>query len=321
MLLKYLTIFIIIMGFGILYERYNKKYDLQGQGRKTELIEKYLLNNDTIFKKKPILWIHNEKEINNRNWTSFGSRSTEDLNQPYIILCLKSIINHCGNSFNICLIDDDSFEKLLPNWTIKLSKLPEPIKSHFRILAMIKILYYYGGMTLPNSTIVLKDLIEMYNENISNAGFFTLEGTNKSNSAFDLKFLTDVKFLGCEKNSPIMKNFMHYLERLMSNDPTNEIDFLGLINRWLHNKSNKFNIISGKEVGVKTKKNNIVRIEQLLSKSYINFDKNVLKAIYIPKEDILKRTKFMWFSRMSEKQIIESDLIISKYFVLSQIPM
>ena len=114
---------------------------------------------------------------------------------------------------------------------------------------------------------------------------------------------------------------MHYLERLMSNDPTNEIDFLGLINRWLHNKSNKFNIISGKEVGVKTKKNNIVRIEQLLSKSYINFDKNVLKAIYIPKEDILKRTKFMWFSRMSEKQIIESDLIISKYFVLSQIPM
>ena len=45
----------------------------------------------------------------------FGSRLTEDLNRPYLYLCMKSMIDKCGGDFNICLVDDDTFGKILPD--------------------------------------------------------------------------------------------------------------------------------------------------------------------------------------------------------------
>ena len=49
----------------------------------------------------------------------FHSRNTNNLNQPYLHLTIQSIIDHCSNDFHICLIDDDSFSKLIPEWDIK----------------------------------------------------------------------------------------------------------------------------------------------------------------------------------------------------------
>ena len=75
----------------------------------------YLLDDDTLGKsKKPILWIHVPYEYNSRNWLSFGSRSAFDLNQPYLYLTVKTIIKNCDESFKIVMIDDGSFEKLIP---------------------------------------------------------------------------------------------------------------------------------------------------------------------------------------------------------------
>ena len=80
------------------------------------------------------------------------------LNQPYLQLCVESIINCCGKSFHICLIDDNSFSKLIPDWKIDFDKIANPVKTHMRTLAMSRVLYYYGGLLIPNSTLVLKDL-------------------------------------------------------------------------------------------------------------------------------------------------------------------
>ena len=105
------------------------------------MIQEYLLNGQSVNSQKPILWIHNAYKINARNWESFKSRNTKDLNQPYLYLCIKSIIKHCANSFNVVLIDDNSFRKLLPDWKIKLNQLAEPMKSNCRVLGMVKLLY------------------------------------------------------------------------------------------------------------------------------------------------------------------------------------
>ena len=80
--------------------------------------------------------------------------------QPYKELCVESIVKHCGDSFQICLIDDSSFGKILNDWTICMDGLAEPIKDRVRTLALSKILYTYGGMLVPNSTIAMKDLKE-----------------------------------------------------------------------------------------------------------------------------------------------------------------
>lgn len=123
------------------------------------MIKNYLLNESPLYGyNRPKLWIHSKYEINSRKWKDFYSRNTTDLNQDYIHLTIKTIINHCGEDFNICLIDDDSFGKLLPNWDVDLMNMAEPRKSNYRAMGMAQLIYVYGGMTLPNSFVCLKNL-------------------------------------------------------------------------------------------------------------------------------------------------------------------
>ena len=76
---------------------------------KYDLIKKYLLNSNENLGGKPILWVHTTHNINARHWLNFGSRNTLQLNQPYILSCIETIVRHCSDSFHICLIDDSSF--------------------------------------------------------------------------------------------------------------------------------------------------------------------------------------------------------------------
>ena len=47
--------------------KYSHKYDLKGEKRHETLIQQYLLNDDTEFSEKPILWIHVDHEISRNN--------------------------------------------------------------------------------------------------------------------------------------------------------------------------------------------------------------------------------------------------------------
>ena len=113
-MIRYISILIILTVLGVLYEKYKLKFMPDEELQKYDLIKKYLLNGDEDLGGKPILWIHSTHEINARNWPNFFSRNTTNLNQPYILSCLETIVKNCGESFNICLIDDSSFLKLLP---------------------------------------------------------------------------------------------------------------------------------------------------------------------------------------------------------------
>ena len=157
---NYIILFIILISLGILYQKYLDKlssitpFDDYGE------IKKYLLKDKTLDKsKKPILWIYIPHEYNSRNWLSFGSRSSNELNQPYLYLTVKSIIKNCDESFKIVLIDDGSFNKLIPNWNINISLLSDPMKCYVRQLAMAKLIYAYGGLNVPISFLCFKDLI------------------------------------------------------------------------------------------------------------------------------------------------------------------
>ena len=174
-IIRYVAIFLILTTLGMLYDRYKKKYDPDDELSKYHLVQKYLLNEDTILTGKPILWVHTDHGVNARKWEDFGSRNTEKLNQKYIELCIETIIKHCSQSFNVCLINDETFAKLIPSWNLDLDKLSNPVKSHMRSLGILKLLYYYGGMVIPNSMIVMKDLKPLYDNTINSKGCFVGE--------------------------------------------------------------------------------------------------------------------------------------------------
>lgn len=313
---KYIFTLVILVASGILYDKYKIKNKIDDDVENYELIKKYLLNDSSLANaKKPILWIHIDYADNARHWYSFGSRSSNDLNQPYLYLSIQSIINHCSNSFNIVLIDDNTFNKILPGWHHDMNKLPNPIKCHFRELALSRMLYNYGGMIVPPSFICMKNLIDLYYDGIENTGMFVGEFANKNiTSQYGVSnFYTSTKLMGCNKGNETMIELNKQIEILVSSDYTNEMEFQAKINS-LCNKfviENKANIIRSCDLGIKTSRGELVVIDDLLGNTFIDFKKK-LYGVYIPADEILKRTKFEWFARMSIPQVLESDTIIGK---------
>ena len=79
----------ILLTIGVFYRRYDDKLVKESRERNDDAIREYLLTDpDTlgaVSVTRPILWMPVVYKYNSRNWSSFGSRSSYDLNQPYIL--------------------------------------------------------------------------------------------------------------------------------------------------------------------------------------------------------------------------------------------
>ena len=312
---NYILLFLVLIVIGMLYKRYTDKQMREENLDNIQTIKKYLLDDTTLGKsKKPILWIHVPYEYNSRNWLSFGSRSSFELNQPYLYLTVKSIIEKCDNSFHICLIDDKSFMKLLPNWNVNLTSISHPIKKYMIELAMTKLLYEYGGMRVPISFVCMKNLIDIS----QNDKPFICEFVNRNISSTYTDFYPCIEFMGSPKGNPIIKDLINYIEIEISQDYTDEINFLGSFDTWCKKQTekNNINIIDGQLIGTKTTQNQQILIDNLLSNNYIDLNKNTY-GIYIPQKELMSRNHYNWFLRMSPKQVLEGNMILSKYILLS----
>ena len=176
--------YLLMLGIIIFASYIGKKYTkyIEGDENKNEykLIQEYLLNDSPLYGyNKPKLWIHTKYEYNARKWKSFQSRSSYELNQPYIHLTIKSIVLHCADDFNVCLIDDDTFSKLIPSWSINMQSIAEPLKTRYRDYGIAQLLYYYGGMVVPNTFICRRNLKDLWIEGTEEGKPFICEYQNK----------------------------------------------------------------------------------------------------------------------------------------------
>lgn len=316
--------FFYIFGFSLIfitsYIANKFKKQLDDKEDEYELIKKYLLNDSPLYGyNKPKIWIHTKYDLNARKWKSFYSRNSTDLNQPYIHLTVKSIINHCGEDFNVCLIDDDTFSRLIPSWNYDLNLIAEPMKSRVRTMGLCQLIYYYGGMVVPNSFLCLKNLKSLYTEGTKDNKPFVCESVNHSSYLFKEKtkkiFIPDLKMFGSLKNNDLIKNMIEILKQTFSeHHVSNEIEFLGNIQYWCSEnvKLNKMNLIDGYSIGIKNAKNNPILIDDLLGEQYLDIS-NDIYGILIPENEILERTKYKWFAVMNGEQILNTDMIIAKY--------
>jgi hypothetical protein len=319
---NYIILFVILISLGILYQKYLEKQSRTASFDDYGEIKKYLLKDKTLDKsKKPILWIHIPHEYNSRNWLSFGSRSSDELNQPYLYLTVKSIIKNCDESFKIVLVDDGSFEKLVPGWNIDMTLLSSPMKCYVRQLALAKLIYNYGGINVPISLLCFRDLLGLYNKGTNDDSMFVCENYDLNITSTNKLFYPSACFMGARKENESVKEFIHFMERTISDDFTAETKFLGLFDKWCNDKivKGKMRLISGTDVGVRTIDDEPVTIETLLGEDYINFYAKAY-GIWIPDKMILKRRHYEWFARMSPPQIFESQFILAKYFVLALAP-
>jgi hypothetical protein len=314
-MIKYIGSLFALIIMSVIYEKYKKKETFDDESKQYELVRKYLLNHSSLAQsKKPILWIHMNYEINARSWSSFGSRNNDHLNQPYIFLTIKSIIDKCGKDFNICIMDDSTFGKILPGWTIDLHMTADPIRGKLRELALARVLHSYGGIIVPRSFICLQSLISLYD----NGCMFVGDFNDRNITSVQTQFFPSSKIMGCEKNCPIMAEYIQHMEYLNSTDFTEESNFTCESGKWFYDKilQNQVKIISADKLGMKTINGKPITVEMLINDSFIDISQDAV-GVYIPEDEILKRTNYQWFARLSTVQVLDSNTNVGKLLLVS----
>lgn len=307
----YVNYFIIMSAFvGATYLYHKHKYLIEETPEDHyRIVEQYLINDSSLARSKmPIMWVHVSRELNARWWENFGSRNSNKMNKPYQFLTIKNIINKCGNRYNICLIDDNTFGKIIPGWSTDLDKVADPVKRNLRELAMARLLNIYGGMIMPSSMILVNDLENM----ISNKPFIG-EFMNRGVTNYESPLKVDTKLMSCRKGDKIMEEYVNFLQHLISKDSTDESIFMGKTSVWWANKVNNedaMKIDSGL-LGVTDKKDEIILLEDLINTKPLEF-KNDVKMVYIPDDELMKRTAYEWFVRCSPEQVLKSNTNIGK---------
>lgn len=331
--MKVIWIVLFLFFLAIMLKKYADKQERlwhESKQNNYNSIQKYLLDEAQVDKlehsSKPILWIHVPLEYNARFWPSFGSRSTHDLNQPYLYLTVNSIVRCCDKSFKICIVDDSSFAKLIPNLDINVSALPSPTRDYTRQLLLMKLVRRYGGMIVPISFLCLRNLINLYEQGtgmgMEGAAMFVCENIDDTVSSSHLSFYPNLGFMGAVKDAPVLNELIDFMQRQISADYTAQIDFLGEFDRWCNKRrGTSVQIISGELVGTKTTDGAGVIVDTLLGSNLdvLNFNRETY-GIWIPSDRILNRTAYQWFARMDISQVISSNTVIGKYLLLGNTP-
>ena len=322
---KFLNLIIIISVVCVLiflYRRMLEKTARENEKEDYRTIREILeeQRDDLAQSKKPIIWIHIPYEYNSRNWQSFGSRSSYELNQPYLYITIQSIINKCSDKFRIVIIDDSTFEKLIPDWKIDMKLIRDPISEKMRSLGMVKLLYIYGGLHVPLSFLCMRDLYSMYEKGINGDKPFVVENIDRNITSTSFDFYPSIHFMGAPRKNKTIFQLMDFMQRTISSDFTAQSVFVGEFDRWIESRVRKgqINKISAKMVGCKDKEGNVITIDELLSNNPLNISENIY-GIWIPSQELLKRRKFEWFIRMSAGQIIEANTILSKYIIAANL--
>ena len=321
-MVKYVLFIIFILFLAVIYKKYDLKQDFD-KLQEYDLIQKYFFNDKMNISKistnKDIIWVYIDNNKNARKWLSFYSRNSTNMNCPYILSCIESIINKCGNSFKIILVDSNSFKKLLPNWNVDMDLISGVVKENVINLGLMKILYKYGGLKIPSSTVAIQDLKGIYKKGIAKNGCFCVQEINRSLYNEFENFVPGLNIVGCKKNNIVIKDLILFYENMLRTNNTDSIKINGLIHEKLTRYCDdaKMNLLNGKFFGIKDKNGKPTDIHLLMSNTYIDF-KNDMKCLYVPHNDLMKINKYGWFLTLSQKDLRECKNIICKHLLLGE---
>lgn len=316
-MIKYVFGFVFITVSSILYDKYKQKQERLQIEKTYDLVSKYLID-DIPSDSQNIIWVHIDQEINARKWLHWGSRNTNHLNQPFLNLTLKSIIHQANGEFKVCIIDDNSFKKLIPGFTFDLSNIPEHAKKPIRILATLKLLHMYGGFVVPVSYLALKPLSNIFNS--QKADMFVCCSQKETINCMNEQVDFDLSFMGAKKNAKIISDIMEDLEILFSNDFTDEKNILNKAISVLKHYARRhlIGVINATSIGCMDNENNVVSVDMLFSEKVIPFS-NDFNGILIPYKNILKRNKYNWFSVIPKEEVLLLKNNLGRYFSKSVI--
>ena len=238
----------------------------------------------------------------------------------YLNLCYKTIIKHCNKNFKIHLLDNINIHKFLPNLRKDLDKKltigPAQKTDYYRYY----LLYKYGGIWIDFDTIILKDLTPLFNKlNEYNFVGFGCHFRNCSKTGFPYPANW---LMMSRKNDILMKNCLDKCNYYLNNynnilfntkyfilgreNLTNQIKKLLYINngwKYYHHAS----ICTERDSN-----DNKLFNRRMISDEDID-SKCIDKSYFVPIYNTAPGFPDS-FLNLTEKEIMEKNMLISKYF-------
>jgi hypothetical protein len=267
---------------------------------------------------KPILWIYvNNSDINSRSWADFMARSGDVMNLPFLNLCYKTIVKQNSAVYRVEVIGGlQDLAQRLGGW----KALPTPLQNAEAVVRepelnwiRAAVLAKWGGLWMSPSLVSTSPIGPLPSKRVV---FFGVD-TDPMYSRY-----TDVPSLNViwspQPNHPVWvvweERVRDRLERRTGgaefrHDEKTDTAFI------LKKYGEECVVVQTAEASRKGSAGRRLELEDLLAAGGFKLALTPeVKYVPIAYPEILERSAFGWFLRMSEEQIINSDLVISDVF-------
>ncbi len=295
----YLIVFIVLFLF-LNYNYYKeKRRNFIAEKRKETLpLDDFFYHPDILSRSnRRKIWIYIPLEKNARAWESFGSRTSTHLNLSIMNLCIKSIIDWCSQSYDIVLFTQDDISEILKS-KLDLSTLSGDVLEKQRHLYLLEILYEYGGILLP-PTLYMRN--NMKHQDVLDRWYVTdMVNTHHESSS---KRISSAIITGAPPKDPELRRYIDFLEK------ENQEQFSANYFRQHH-----VFVLDGTIFGTKNKRNENITLDDLMSTQKLHLPEYNI-GLYMPYRELMERTLYKWYCKMSEPQILECQCAFSYYML------
>lgn len=274
----------------------------------------------------PVLWIYvNNSEVNARSWADFQARSSRVMNLPFLNLCYESCVKKNGNEYRVEVIGGlADLAARLGGW----EALPTPLRNPEVLVngpelnwIRAAVLAKFGGLWASPALIWLKPMGELPKKKIVLFGSddevtFVGEGGTEVPSLRVAWSPTPEHPVWVDWEQRVRER----LERRTGGSEFRRDEMADAMDaiRLAEKRGEPIEIRATAELTRKGAAGRRIQCEDLLASGDILDVPFEVKpaSIYvpIPWPELKERQSFGWFLRMSEDQIINSDLAISHLF-------
>jgi hypothetical protein len=284
--------------------------------KKNPFLDKHLLQKGM---DKPVIWLYYDmSDVNARSWSDFGARSSRALNIPFLNLCYESIVKKNKDKYRIEVIGGlAGVAELLGGW----DQLPPGLRDSIAPVNEAEINYIraailsrYGGLWLEPSTVCLKSFGELPEDKTVFFGT-DLDETYAGSAGTNVPGFRAI--WTPKPNHPMFKQWMDICyERVAHKRGGEQIrgdakwDFVRLTTEHVSTGI----VVDPAAEGLRKKNGKRIQLEDLLASNTegkLPFDLcDYTVYVPFPWRELMDREAFGWFLRMSEAQIMESDLAV-----------
>ena len=270
----------------------------------------------TGFSKTPLWWVVDDSQVNARQWLDFGNRSTREPNEPYLKLCLERARTALGSEFDIRpLIGRDAVYHLLgssEDFCTKQRSIPPALWLSW---CRATLLSRFGGLWMDGSVLVLPSATGL-KERLKGQPVLMFGTDAAENLASPVAAAGSSAGWAAAPHHPMWAGLERDLNGLIDQGPPSWSSVearRGLRTLWEKHCSGMTKVDLVAEVG-RDQYGRRLELETLLGSTEWDGPDSGMWVIFPDGRDgVEKASPWLWFTRLSVPQILESKFVWAKF--------